>query len=324
MNVIRKRSGPGPLPAIALACALLAGAGLPVRAATVIFLPADAEEPAGDEARPAAEGCTEDQQNADGECETYAEASWNPTASCTGSSAEALIACLEADAGQDPCVSPSPPPSTIDEGGGGIQELEPAPSGGGSGESCPSDVPQYLITGIPDGLQILTADGGEIDDLRAVVRGPAVSRVTVGLNRPDRIGRIAEVGELPSSGVITIGLNNRKAAQVTTDGLGIEEVNGALYRRITDSGFTVVRRNGYFEVLADRIEQRGITHVEWESTDPGIVNKDLALAPGSLFLAAPERTTLPRLPRPGKGSIAPSSPQPLHKIERPAPAVPHP
>jgi len=216
---------------------------------------------------------------------------WNPTFDCSDPIADGddLVSCLF-ESGPPGCHSnsieePTSPPDAM--GGSPFpQDLQERPDG--SEESClvSHETGNYWVTPLEDpppyGLNIRREDDTEIDRLHFWENYPEIRWIEVHVDRPDRIARIAEIVGTPSEGLIVVTLNGRIVQVDTAFENSAAEVTEALVQAMQFQGFEVALVRPYIEVLRDARFDVGLTRVAFESTDPGIVQSEIALEPPRL------------------------------------------
>ena len=138
------------------------------------------------------------------------------------------------------------------------------------------------------GIQILRADGYEIDNLELSESFPDIGWTEIEVNQPDLIARISEITEEPSSGNITVLLNDRVAAVATTQSMLADDVTRDLADAIDLMGFEVAIKDHFIVVTRDLWQDTGITRVGLITNDPAIKSSHLSLGPPGHGLNGPQ------------------------------------
>ena len=225
-------------------------------------------------------------------CESCsASADWNPTLVCddpTSSLAE-LYSCMIGVSGG--CGGF--PITTVGSGTTGIGGLVPAEhlqsrnSLDEDGCLVTHHTGNYLVYFLPPaGLEIYREDFSEIDRLRFRENYPEIEWTEVHVNQPELVAEVQEFTEDPSSGVITLTLNDWPVRVQTAWSSTPSELTQALVKAVQDAGFDASYRRSFIVVAEDLRDPElpvGITRVRFESTDPNIVTSEIALEPRSVL-----------------------------------------
>jgi hypothetical protein len=118
----------------------------------------------------------------------------------------------------------------------------------------------------------------EIDRLRFRENYPGLTWTQVEVDQPYLAAIIGEIEGTPTSGQIKLELNWRTVPAVDTvfhD--DPRDVTLALVAAIRQAGFEVEYQRPHIVVFKDRSTGSGLTHIRFESTDPGIVKSEIAL-----------------------------------------------
>jgi len=215
---------------------------------------------------------------------------WNPTFACSNpiASGDDLVNCLF-DSGPAGCHSnpiEEPAPSGSMGGSPFPQEVEERPNGSDGGCLVAHETGNYWVEPLPSpppyGLHIRREDDSEIDRLHFWEDYPEIQWIEVFVDQPDRIARIGEITGTPSQGLIVVTLNGRIVPVDTAFANSAADVTQALVQAIQFEGFEVALVRPYIEVLRDARFDVGLTRVAFESTDPGIVQSEIALEPTRL------------------------------------------
>ena len=125
----------------------------------------------------------------------------------------------------------------------------------------------------------LRKERSEIDRLHLWEDYPGVTWVEIYVNQPLLIAQIGPITGTPTNGQIVLTLNGRPITVETAFANDADDVTAALKDGIRRANFDVVSVAPYIEVRWDNVFNTGITRVGFQSTDPGIVQSDVALEP---------------------------------------------
>lgn len=213
-----------------------------------------------------------------------AETGWNPQIQCTVQSEETIFDLLEClGAGIDPTFPCSVRPELTTQsptGGPGPVQLEQNPNPT-SQTYCPFTREDYKVSWLPApriGIQILRLDNTEVDSLFLRENDPSIQWTKLEVLRAGLVAKIGEIQEHPSSGFISVTLNNRPIV-VQTAGLDPAGANAALVAQIRNNGFVVTHEPPYIVVWFDRSAGLTLTQVGFRSMDPLITRSELRLEP---------------------------------------------
>ena len=229
---------------------------------------------------------TDCDQDSDRECECTAN--WNPSLTCNGTTGPTILDVLDCLAVSDGPTCSSQTTATAQTGGSTWPvDVMQIPSGGGDSDCVvQDDSGAYTVRRLPDpliGIEILYADGTEIDNLQLIENFRGIEWTEIELNRDGMEARIREIYEVPTSGEITVQLNDRSASVDTSlyfDGFGVTH---ALVTAIGDAGFLAFYESPWIIVYYDGQANRGLTKVGLVSTDSSIAESDIMLAPTAEF-----------------------------------------
>jgi len=212
------------------------------------------------------------------------EARWNPVVSCqpgSGDDIYDLLACLvtsESPGCRVDFPSTPEPPDTI---GGSPHPVNLQATYNSESDGCivVHETGNYVIAPLDQGygFTVLREDGSEIEHLYLLETVPGIKWTEVAVDQDGLMARIASFVERPTSGTVTVWLNERTVEVDTWSSNNGAQLTRALENAIREAGFSVMSDRDYLYVTWDHLEKQSLRRLGLGTTDSAIIRTELAL-----------------------------------------------